>query len=257
VDQRERVNDSPETFRAALEYWQTRIWTALPCVVHAYPAASGLGPQLLDAQPTINGSYLNSDGDRVSLVMPLLTDCVIVWQGGGGVTATFPIAPEDECLVVLSSRCIDAWWSQGFLKPIAGKANSAMDPPDARMHNLSDGFALVGLRSSPRSFGPNVRDACLITDDQQTFIRLSAIDKAVVIQANGGITLQTTGSITLSAGGEISANGVTIDPNGNTVSPATVTGNVDVMAATVSLKNHLQSGVQSGGGNSGPPVPGT
>lgn len=254
MDQRERVGDPLEALRMAIEYYQSRLWTALPCVVHAYPAASGLGPQLLDAQPCINGSVLtqvNGQSVRQSLLMPILPDLPILWQGGGGVTLTFPIQPGDECLVLFSARCIDAWWENGFLPPNGATPNPAMNPPDNRMHNLSDGFAMVGMRSLPKSFSPDLSTATVTTDDLQTFFRLDPAGKAVVIQANGGITLQTTGSITLQAGGEISANGVTIDPSGNVYSPG------NIRATNVDLLDHLHSGVQTGGSQSGPPVPGT
>ena len=63
----------------------------------------------------------------------------VVFPGGGGFALTFPVAAGDECLVVFASRCIDAWWQSGGVG----------EPMEPRMHDLSDGFALIGVRSQP------------------------------------------------------------------------------------------------------------
>jgi protein gp138 len=205
MDQRERYDEPTELYRVAGQSLQSRIWTAIPCVVKQFPAASGLGTMILDAQPTINGlARLPNSQAPTPIQMPVLLDCPILWMGGGGVTSTFPIKAGDECLVIFASRCIDAWWKHGFTPGQNGNANPAMNPPDLRMHNLSDGFALVGLRSLPNSFAVDTANACLISDDGASFIKLNPTTQAVNITAPGGIT----------------ANGVTIDDDGNVVTPA-------------------------------------
>jgi hypothetical protein len=198
---------------------------------------------LADVQPAVNFVFPNGSG-FTSQQLPLLINCPVQWQGGGGVTATFPIKPSivtngasdgsgDECLIIIASRCIDAWWQQGF------KPGPAMNPPSLRMHNLSDGYALVGVRSLPREFPVDPENACITTDDGQTFFKLNPTTKAIALQAAGGIDL----------------NGVTIDSSGNLKSPATITGQTDVKnGAGTSLTNHVHP---DGSPNSGPPVPGT
>jgi hypothetical protein len=230
MDQRERYSDDGETFRLAFQAMQSRLWTSMPCVVKKFPAASGIGKMILDAQPTINGIGRAKDGTPTTIQMPVLLDCPILWQGGGGVTGTFPIKADDECLVILASRCIDAWWQQGF------QSGPAMNPPDLRMHSLSDGFALVGLRSLPREFAVDTANACLISDDGQTFFKLNPTTKAIAAQASGGINL----------------NGVTIDSSGNLHTPATITGDTDVIAAGKSGKGHQHTDPQ--GGVVSPPI---
>jgi hypothetical protein len=257
VDQRERLPDPAETIRMAMQYWQSRVWNALPCTVVNYPAASGLGPQLLDAQPCVNGRVLNSDGTFTKLVMPLIPDVPILWQGGGGVTATFPIAVGDECLVIFASRCIDQWFKNGFQPPNGDQPNPLMDPPELRMHNLSDGFALVGVRSLPNSFVPDTDSACIITDDLQTFFKLNPTAQSISIQANGGVTI-TAGNIVLNTpNGTVQLNGMTVDANQNVIAQGQILSNTEVVAKTVHLSTHKQSGVTTGGGQSGAPVPGT
>lgn len=225
MDRRERYSNPSEIFRLAVQENQTLIWTALPGIIAKFPGSAG-GAMTVDVQPTINGLEIDTRGNKSWVQMPVLLDCPIAWQGGGGVTATFPIALGDECLVVFSSRCIDAWWKQG------GIQNQA----ELRMHNLSDGFALVGLRSLPRSFTPDPANACLITDDGQTYFKLNPTSKQVAVQASGGINL----------------NGVTIDSSGNINSPATITATTDVVGGGKHLKTHVHTDPQ--GGNTGPPV---
>lgn len=225
MDRRERYAADEEVFRLAFRGMQSRLWTALPGIVQRFDA----GEMKVDVQPTINGRVRAPDGSISSIRMPLLLDCPVLWQGGGGATFTFPISPGDECLVVFASRCIDGWWASG----------NVADPPDIRMHNLSDGFALVGVRSRPRAFTANTSAAELRSDDGSTFVRLDPAGQLVEVTAPGGINL----------------NGVTIDASGNVHTPATITADTDVVAAGVSAKEHTHSGMQPGGGNSGPPNP--
>jgi hypothetical protein len=219
MDQRERYLDEAEVFRIAMEAWQTRIWTALPGVIKQFPAASGIGQMIADIQPTINGRVRTIEGTFQSIQMPVLLDCPILWQGGGGVTMTFPIKAGNECLVIFSSRCIDAWWQQGFIAgqagvPVDGK--QAMDPPDLRMHNLSDGFALVGVRSLPRSYTPDNANASLQSDNGNYYIKLNPTTGAVNVLASF-LTVTSDAAISggLTVGG--GASGTFTTPTGQTV----------------------------------------
>jgi hypothetical protein len=222
MDRRERAPDAEETLRIAFAGMQSRIWTALPGIVQK------VGKMKVDVQPAINGVARAKDGTTSSKQMPVLLDCPVLWQGGGGVTLTFPIAAGDECLVILASRCIDAWYAKGGVQ----------DAPELRMHNLSDGFALVGVRSAPRAFTPSATAARLTNDDGSAYYELNPTAKTFKIVAPGGVTI----------------NNVTIDSNGNVSSPATITASTDVVGSGKSLKSHVHSGVQAGGSNTGAPV---
>lgn len=81
------------------------------------------------------------DGTRtIEAYSPLLV-VPVVFPSGGGFTLTFPIQEGDECLLFFNDRQLDNWFAQG-----AGQA-----PTIGRLHDLSDAFALVGIRSSPRA----------------------------------------------------------------------------------------------------------
>lgn len=73
--------------------------------------------------------------DGQSVPLPEFVD-VPVWviQGGGSYTA-YPVAVGDYALLIFTERAFDRWWS--------GQDNQP--PPELRMHDYSDGIALVGL----------------------------------------------------------------------------------------------------------------
>lgn len=106
--------------------------TALPGVVQSYDPSKLTVTVQCAIQRQIAGVGPQS--------VPLLVDVPVVFTGGGGFLVTFPIVAGDECLVIFSERCIDSWWSQGGVQPVA----------EARMHDYSDGFAIIGPRSLPR-----------------------------------------------------------------------------------------------------------
>lgn len=70
---------------------------------------------------------------------PILVDVPVVCLGGGSASMTFPIAKGDECIIMFNDRSIDDWFSSGQV----GEVQSL------RLHSISDGVALVGVRSLP------------------------------------------------------------------------------------------------------------
>lgn len=266
MDQRERYLDHAEPIRLALEALQSRVWTALPCVVTAFPCASGISKMMLDAQPSIAGSVLNAKGTFDTVQLPKLVDLPIAWPGGGGVTLTFPIQPGDECWVVFGSRCIDAWWQQG--PGTAQATGNAVPPPDRRMHNLSDGVAYVGIRSKPREFKVDLTTAQLRSDDNAAIISIDPTAHHVAVSTTDGDVNVTAGKGNVNivtSQGQVNANGVAIDKNGNMNVPGnlicakTVTGQTQVVAGTGGAAVHLttHSHPTAGAGAPSPPTPGT
>ena len=82
-----------------------------------------------------------------------------------------------------------------------------------------------------------------VTDGTSTFW---LDNQSPVVTANGNVTLNTAGKVIAKASefqftGDLSVNG-TINATG------------DVTAGSISLQNHIHSGVQTGGSESGPPV---
>lgn len=116
---------------------QASIWTAMPGIVQSV----NLTKMTCVVQLAIQGRYEDANSNINWVNIGVLQDVPIVFPSAGGFTITFPIAVNDEVLVVFASRCIDFWWQNG------GHANK---PAEYRMHDLSDGFAIPGPRSQPR-----------------------------------------------------------------------------------------------------------
>jgi protein gp138 len=228
VDPRERVLDEEETQRMIFEGLISGVWTALPGIVQAVTN----GGNTLEVQPAINGRVRQLNGTYKSIPLPKLVDVPICWQGGGGLTFTFPIAAGDECLIVFASRCIDQWWKNGFTAPAGQKGadgnpvNALNDPPLFCMHDISDGFALVGVRSLPRKLtGFNATTARLRSDDNTFYFEADPVNKAINMVASGGVSI----------------NGVTVDSSGNVANAATLTstGNITSSAGAVAAKTQV------------------
>lgn len=200
----EIYNDPNETRVRELNGRFAQAWTALPGIVQSFNAAQ----QTVVVQPAIRAVVFDVNGVATNMQLPLLLDCPVQFPSGGGFTLTFPVASGDECLVVFASRCIDAWWQSG------GVQNQAV----MRMHDLSDGFAVLGFSSVPRVIGSVSASATqLRSNDGSTYVEVGPSE----------ITLKATN---ISLLGALTNNGKNI---GST---------------------HAHSGVQSGGSNTGAPV---
>ena len=69
-----------------------------------------------------------------------------------------PIKHGDECLVIFGDMCIDSWWELG------GVQNQL----ENRRHDLSDGFAILGVWSQPRVLQNYSTDSCQLRNESGT-----------------------------------------------------------------------------------------
>ena len=115
MTQRERVGNPADVLDQALDMRQARIHTATVGIVKAVD----LEKQTVTVKVALQGFTVDEQGEKHWQDIPLLVDVPIVWPRAGGFALTFPVKPEDECLVVFGERCFDAWWqSGGVQKPI-------------------------------------------------------------------------------------------------------------------------------------------
>jgi Phage protein Gp138 N-terminal domain len=222
--QSERYDDPVHSFDAALRGLQASLWTALPGIIQSFNAQT----LTCTVQPTIRGLFTTQSGQQFWIPLPVLVDVPVIFTGGGGFVATFPVQMGDEALVVFSSRCIDLWWKNG------GVQNQA----ELRMHDLGDGIAIIGPRSQ----------ANLIPNVSTTTAQLRSMDGSTFVEIAGGEVVNV------------------VAPSGiNLKGPVTITGNLAVSGTTVgqqegtfnsiAVSTHIHSSVTSGEGTSGPPVP--
>jgi len=106
--------------------------TCLPGIIKKfYPET-----QTATVQPAIQQIFV----EQGAVSLPLCVDVPVQFPSGGNFVLTFPVEPEDECLLVFSERAIDFWWDRGRVQL----------PSEYRLHDLSDAFAIVGVSSKPR-----------------------------------------------------------------------------------------------------------
>jgi hypothetical protein len=235
MDRLERVDDVVEAVRVALAGAQASIWTALPCVIKSFNAST----MTCEAKPAIPAQVRDADGQWKWVDLPLLVDCPVVFPGGGGFTLTFPVAEGDECLMILASRCIDGWWQSG-----ASSSGTSPLPPDLRMHDLSDGFALVGLRSRPRALSRPV-------DAENVELRSDAGTDFVRMTPGGDMVFVCRGDFSVQAGGQATITGTQVNIHGPQVNNSTIAAAGNVTGAGISLNSHHHSDPQ-GGSTGGP-----
>src|SRR5574343_882873 len=89
----------------------------------------------------------NSDGSYTQKTKdyPLLIDVPLIVLQGGQTCLTFPIAVGDTCLVLFNDRDIDNWYTSGA---------TSNAPDTQRLHSMSDGLALIGLRAATNPIAP-------------------------------------------------------------------------------------------------------
>jgi len=84
----------------------------------------------ISVQPVINRVV-----DGKSIQLPQFTKVPPLFMQGGGSYTAHPITVGDYCLLILTERCFDRWYS----------GSDFQDPAEFRMHDYSDGIAIVGI----------------------------------------------------------------------------------------------------------------
>lgn len=235
MDRRERAADPVEAMLVAMQSVKADLWTAMPGIVDSFNAEA----QTAAVRPAIQIQQQLVDGSFVWVTMPLLLDCPVHFPSGGSFTLTFPVKPGDECLVVFADRCIDAWWQ-------SGAANGSQPQAEMRMHDLSDGFVFVGVRSQPRKLANfSTTDTQLRSDDGQAHISLAS---------NYDVKVLTPAAAYVEAAAKIQLKAPLIEILGDVTVTGSIVAQGDVVGQGTTLHHHIHTGVRSGGDMSGPPA---
>lgn len=166
-----------------------------------------------------------TDGENI--VIPPLVDVIAQFPHAGGFCFTVPIKAGDEGLVVFSSRCIDGWYESG----------NKTEPLDNRMHDLSDGFFIVGANSVPHKI-PNFyhEGASMQTDDGSTHIRLTRGKIFIKGDIEHEGNSKQTGNAQLT--GSYAQNGAWTQEGGEANAKGTLRAG-KVIGGGVDLENHI------------------
>jgi hypothetical protein len=185
----------------AMTSHQSELWTAMPASVVSYDPATQtcVAQVMIKLSRQLQQPIVDANGQNVYSVLvdiPPLQDVPVLFPSGGGYTMTFPIQQGDEVLVVFSSRCMDAWWEYG--KDQDAKGNVTGRPQmELRMHDLSDGFAILQPRSQVRMLSPAPSGSSmqLRSDDGQAIIEIAANHVINITCANANVTATNTATV--------------------------------------------------------------
>lgn len=209
-----QVAATPEgAFDAQIKARLLNLHTCMPGIIASFNSAT----QTAEVQPAIKRIF----AEQGPVNLPLCVDVPVAFPGGGDFFLTFPVKAGDECILMFSERAIDYWYAQG----------GTAEPSELRLHDLSDGIAIVGLNSQPHKLSALQMDGTeLRTRDRGTYIRLTP--GTIYIKGDivhEGDTTQTgnvdltgntaqTGSVVLTGGqtltGALSAAGGVSDSTG-------------------------------------------
>lgn len=182
-----------DTLMAAIDTALANVHTATVAKVTAVNAKT------IDCQPVIQRVV---DGKFRDL--PVFLDVPPIFLSGGSSALRMPIVAGDYCLLIFTERAYDRWWAGQDMRP----------PVEMRMHDYSDGFAIVGIK--PESSALSIPG-------------VTTFDGDLVVDGDLNVT-------------------------GNIIAGGTVTASVDVIGGGISLKTHTHTGVTPGGGMTGPPA---
>jgi hypothetical protein len=106
----------------------------------------------------------NNDGTYSAkpVPYPTLINVPIVILSGGNANLTFPIKHGDDCLILFNDRDLDTWLTSATVQP----------PNTPRLHSLSDGIALVGLKHYKKSIAGYDTDKVVLKNGD-TYVGIS------------------------------------------------------------------------------------
>lgn len=237
MDRRERFEDLTEAVLAALQGFQSKVWTALPCIVESFNAAQ----MTCVLQPAIQAQLTKMDGSKEWITISLLLDVPVVFPSAGGFSLTFPVAPGDEVLAVFSSRCIDTWWQSGGFRNVQA---------ELRMHDLSDGFAIPGIRSLPRVLPSISSDSTQLRNDAGTVYVEVEAGAVNVVAPVVNITAPT---VNVLASTEVKMTTPELKVTGEITAREGTPGEIGLGAFGDLYNTHTHGGVQSGPDDTDPP----
>lgn len=110
---------------------RTDMWTAMPGKIVSFDPASQTATVKVLYKPRLNGEATE---------IPDLLSVPVMFPRGGGAALTWPVKAGDGVQLQFQSRNMDAWYEKG----------EAAEADTARMHDLSDAVAHLGMEPSTR-----------------------------------------------------------------------------------------------------------
>lgn len=105
-----------------------RVRCCIPGIIQSYNQAQNT----VEVQPAIRERVVDEKGNVSYQQLPLLINVPVVFPTASNIGITFPLAKNDQCLVLFSDLAIDNFWEKGVVQ----------NPVEIRRHDLSDGMAI-------------------------------------------------------------------------------------------------------------------
>lgn len=129
----------PPGFMEILDAQKKEIFASLNCVqigkIESFDAATQTASisLLLKRVVNIDPKGVKTLQENITIIYK----CPVMSLFGGNAFLSMPIAAGDNCLVLFNDRQIDDWFVNGGVQI----------PTSSRMHDVSDAFAIVGIRA--------------------------------------------------------------------------------------------------------------
>lgn len=213
------------TMRFVIESLMSRLATCTLVRVVACTNDGGVSPVgTVDVQPLVN----QIAGNGSAMPHGQLYKLPYVRAQGGTSAIILDPKPGDLGLACFASRDISAIKSATGTAQARASGTRGLNPGSKRQYNMSDGLYVGGL--------------------------LNAVPTQYVRFSADGVTVVSPDTIRLQAP-TIELAGDVVQTDGDITATGSITAEGDVVGEGVSLHDHVHSGVTSGGGTSGPPVP--
>ncbi|ENK0558907.1 hypothetical protein AB2T19_003759 [Clostridium botulinum] len=171
----EIIGSDTEMFRSMGDSWQNVLRVACPGIIQSFDSET----QTVTVQLALREHITKPDSTKEWVNLPLLLDVPIVIPRAGGYCLTMPIQQGDECLVIFADMCIDSWFTYGGLQ----------NQIEKRRHDLSDGFAILGVWSQPQK----------ILNYSMNSAQLRSLDGNTVIDIKENAITMTSPNITITS----------------------------------------------------------
>lgn len=186
MDSRARYEHPLEAIETMVEAKINEVHTSEPCTV----VSVDFEKQTAVLQPVNKTLVRKPDGTAEWVLKPQIPDVPIQFPHGGGSSTTYPMKPGDEVLASMASRSQDVWQQNGGEQQIV----------DARVHDLSNAFCMIGFRSNPKAL-PAVSSISsqVRSDDAQHIIDHNPLTGTTVTSKGTKVAIRSD-SVFLNAG---------------------------------------------------------
>lgn len=125
-------------------------------------------------------------GQDESVPLPVLPRAPVAFPGGGGMSITWPLLPNDDCLIGYAERSLEGWADTG----------GVYDPLVNRRHHLADGIVLPFIAVRSVELPASVSEMTIGKSDGTALIKINLATGQIslaspIVKLNAGEALGT------------------------------------------------------------------